>query len=73
MTALPQIKKVWIEDSCLISGTCEACCPEVFELFQTKVELCEGAEQYFESHREQILEAQRECIADAIKVEFAEE
>jgi ferredoxin len=54
---------------CLAHEYCVSVCPEVFNVTSGVVALNEGAERLYESKGMEILEAERLCPVDAIKVQ----
>src|SRR5690348_14640915 len=72
------IKRVYINEGCMICGACPAACPEVFHLPEEKDSdgnwqsaiVKAGSEAFFESMKEQIHEAADGCCVCVIKIEY---
>lgn len=65
-----KITKVWLDESeneCISCGACEALLDKVF-LVPDKMIIAEDAEQYFESHADEIREAAQSCPVDTIAI-----
>ncbi|NDP22563.1 MAG: ferredoxin [Paludibacter sp.] len=60
------IKKVWIEEGCIVCGLCEELCPGVFEVGDKAV-VKDGAE--FEKNEAGIKNATESCPVEIIKYE----
>ena len=65
-----RIAKVHVIFGCLVSGACEATCPEVFEMLDTGVVIRDGAADHFVSKRDQIEEAALGCPVEVIHIEY---
>ena len=63
---MAKIKKVYIVPGCISCGTCEAVCPQVFEV-KAVAEVKEDAD--FAAHEEEIKEATEICPVSVIKYE----
>jgi ferredoxin len=67
---LPKVTYVVVDPKiCLAHEYCVSVCPEVFNITSGVVALNEGAERLYESKAMKILEAERLCPVDAIKVQ----
>jgi ferredoxin len=66
----PKVTYVVVDSKiCLAHEYCVSVCPEVFNVTSGVVALNEGAERHYESKAREILEAERLCPVDAIKVQ----
>jgi len=61
------IKKVWIEEGCIVCGVCEASAPDVFELNDETAIVKEGVN--FNEYEDEIKEAAENCPVEIIKYE----
>ena len=61
------IKKVWIEDGCIVCGVCEATAPEVFEMNDETAFVKEGVN--LDENVDEIKEATANCPVEVIKYE----
>ncbi len=61
------IKKVWVEDGCILCGLCETNCPGVFTMGQEKAEIKNGAD--LNKNEDCIKKAAEECPVTVIKFE----
>lgn len=61
------IKKVWIEEGCIICGVCEATAPDVFEMNDETAFIKEGVK--FDEYEGEIKEAAENCPVEIIKYE----
>jgi ferredoxin len=59
------IKRVWIEEGCIVCGLCEATAPEVFEMEDETAVVKEGVN--FEENEEAIKESAENCPVEVIK------
>jgi ferredoxin len=72
------IKRVYINEGCMICAACPAACPEVFHLPEEKDSkgdwqssfIKPGSEAFFESKKEQIHRAADGCCVSVIKIEY---
>ena len=66
----PKVTSVAVDSKiCLAHEYCVSACPEVFNVTSGVVAVNEGAERLYESKAMEILEAERLCPVDAIKVQ----
>jgi len=61
------IKKVWIEEGCIVCGVCEATAPEVFEMNDDTAVVKDGVK--FDDYEEEIIESAENCPVEVIKYE----
>jgi len=60
------LKKVYVEPGCISCGSCEATCPQVFEVRSTS-EVKKGVD--YNDHKEGIIESAEICPVSVIKYE----
>jgi ferredoxin len=75
-TNMARISSIYIDpDTCTCSQACVYECPEVLEVATGDgvPRVREGAERYFESHAEQIMNAADACPVEAIIIKLEEE
>ena len=63
-----KIKKVSITPGCISCGSCEAVCPDIFEV-PTIAHVKEGSEQDFDQYAEPIREAADMCPVGVIQLD----
>jgi len=61
------IKKVLIEEGCIVCGVCEATAPDVFEMNDETAIVKEGVN--FDEHEDEIKESAENCPVEIIKIE----
>ena len=72
------ILRVFVVEGCTICNACEAECPEVFKLDESKpvsimtAEFTPDAESYFKSHRDKIEAAAHGCCVQVIGIEYTD-
>jgi ferredoxin len=66
----PKVTSVVVDSKiCLAHEFCVSACPEVFNVTSGVAALNAGAERHYESKAREIMEAERLCPVDAIKVQ----
>lgn len=60
------IKKVWVEDGCILCGLCETNCGDVFIMGQERAEIKKGAN--LNLNEDCIKKAAEECPVTVIKL-----
>jgi len=61
------ITRVWIEDGCILCGSSESNCPEVFKIKDESATVIEGVD--YSLLEEKIKEAAESCPVEVIKYE----
>ncbi len=61
------IKKVWVEDGCVLCGLCETSCPNVFFMGQEKAEIKKDVN--LNKNEDCLKKAADECPVTVIKFE----
>ena len=61
------ITRVWIEDGCILCGSSESNCPEVFKINDESATVIEGVD--YSLLEEKIKEAAESCPVEVIKYE----
>jgi ferredoxin len=65
-----RIKRVWIEEGCMICNACETTAPQVFSVTEDTAILRPQAKQFFISDKDRIEEAAEGCCTEVIKIEY---
>jgi ferredoxin len=68
--SIRRIKRVWIEEGCVVCGACELNAPKVFFVTEDTAIVRPEAEQFFISDEDRIEEAAYYCCVDVIKIEY---